>query len=76
MREILRTNDLALISFVDALLADAGIAMCVLDAHTAIACGSTAAIERRVMVADRWFDTASQLVSDARIAVDPGAGDQ
>jgi hypothetical protein len=76
MREILRTNDLALISFVDALLADADISVFVLDAHTAIAYGSAGAIERRLMVADDEYDRAKHLVDDARSALDPERSDQ
>lgn len=71
MRELLRTNDLALISFVDALLAEAGIAVFVFDAHTAIAVGSAGAIQRRIMVADQHFLQAQQLVNDARSALEP-----
>jgi hypothetical protein len=50
MREILRTNDAVLLSFVEALLADARIGYLVLDAHTASVEGSILAIPRRVVV--------------------------
>ena len=50
MREILRTNDPVLLSFVEALLADARIGYLVLDRHTAAIEGSILAIPRRVVV--------------------------
>jgi hypothetical protein len=65
MREILRTNDPVLLSFVEALLADAGIAYGVLDAHTASVEGSILAIPRRVVVDADDAAQAQALVDDA-----------
>ncbi len=51
MREILRTTDIVRLSWLTALLADAGIEAVVLDQHTSVLEGSIGAIPRRLMVA-------------------------
>ena len=51
MREILRTTDIVRLSWLTALLADAGIEAVVLDHHTSVLEGSIGAIPRRLMVA-------------------------
>jgi tRNA1(Val) A37 N6-methylase TrmN6 len=63
MRELLRTNDFVLVSYLEAVLADAGIAAVVLDGHTAVAQGSILAIARRVMVEDEDFAAAERLLA-------------
>lgn len=50
MIELLRTNDMVLISYVSALLADAGVDAVVLDGHMSVLEGSIGAIPRRIMV--------------------------
>ncbi len=67
MVELLRTNDIVRLSFLGALLADAGIETVVLDTHTSILEGSIGAIPRRLMVigddivaARRVLDLASE----------------
>ena len=52
MVELLRTNDLVKLSFLDAVLRDGGIETIVLDQHMSVLEGSAAAIPRRLMVAD------------------------
>ncbi|MEX0923428.1 MAG: DUF2007 domain-containing protein [Rhodovibrionaceae bacterium] len=52
MKELLRSNDLIRISWVEAVLREAGIEVLVLDAHASVLEGSGVAIPRRVMVAD------------------------
>lgn len=52
MIELLRTNDAVLISYVSALLADAGVQAIVLDQHTSVLEGSIGALPRRIMVVD------------------------
>lgn len=52
MKELLRTNDPVRLSFVEAVLAAAGIESVVLDQHTSIVEGSIGAIPRRLVVAD------------------------
>ncbi len=51
MRVMATTNDMVRLSFLQALLADAGIAATVLDGHTSAVEGSIGAIPRRLIVA-------------------------
>ncbi|HEX4194880.1 MAG TPA: DUF2007 domain-containing protein [Stellaceae bacterium] len=50
MRELLRTNDTVRLSWLQAMLASAGIEAVILDTHTSIIEGSAGAIPRRLMV--------------------------
>ncbi|HVA11866.1 MAG TPA: DUF2007 domain-containing protein [Stellaceae bacterium] len=50
MRELLRTNDFVRLSWLQAMLASAGIEAVVLDAYTSIIEGSIGAIPRRLVV--------------------------
>ena len=65
MKELLRTNDLVRLSWIEALLADAGIDCLVLDQHTSLVEGSIAAIQRRLMVDDRDHTRARTLIAEA-----------
>jgi len=65
MKELLRTNDIVRLSWVEALLADAGIGSLILDQHTSLVEGSIGAIPRRLMVAERDYRRALQLVAEA-----------
>jgi hypothetical protein len=62
VRELLRTGDIVRLSFLEALLADAGIDSIVLDRNT----GSVflGAVEPRLMVADEDFSRARWLVAN------------
>jgi hypothetical protein len=64
MKELLRTNDPVRLSFVEALLAAAGIESVVLDQHTSAIEGSISAIQRRIMVDDRDHGRATRLLND------------
>lgn len=67
MEELIRTNDLVLISFVEALLRDAGIEALVLDQNMSVIEGSLGVLPRRVLVpADRAAE-ARKLLTDADI---------
>ena len=66
MKELLRTNDLVFISFVEALLNDAQIEAFVMDAHTSVLEGSINAIQRRVMVADDDAARAQSILREAQ----------
>ena len=68
MRELLRTNDPVTLSWLQALLAEAGIECVVLDSHTSIIEGSIGAIPRRVMVQDGDYLRARTLLAEARPA--------
>jgi len=65
MKELLRTNDLVRLSWLEALLTDAGIGCLVLDEHTSLVEGSIGAIQRRLMVDERDYDRARALLADA-----------
>lgn len=65
MRELLRTNDVVKISWLQALLADAGIETVVLDQHTSIIEGSIGAIPRRLCVLDEDLSRARRVLEDA-----------
>ena len=65
MKELLRTNNIVRLSWLQALLADAGIGSIVLDQHTSLVEGSIGAIPRRLMVAERDHPRARGLISEA-----------
>ncbi len=65
MRELLRTNNIVRLTWVEARLRDAGIECLVLDQHTSLVEGSIGAIPRRVMVADRDHARAQALIAAA-----------
>jgi hypothetical protein len=66
VKELLRTNDMVLVSWTEALLAGEGVATFVLDANMSVLEGSANAIPRRVMVADDDFRAAKRLIDLAR----------
>ena len=68
MVELLRTNDIVLISFVRALLAEANIEMVELDTHTAVLEGSVPMIQRRLMIDDEDERRARRLLKDEGLA--------
>jgi hypothetical protein len=68
MIEIVRTNDLVLISFVEALMRDAGIDFMVADQNMSILEGSIGVLPRRVLVADDEAARARRILVDAGIA--------
>lgn len=65
MRELLRTNDVVKLSWLQALLNDAGIETVVLDAHTSIVEGSIGAIPRRLCVAEADLSRARRVLDEA-----------
>ena len=74
MKELLRTNDLVRLSWVEALLSDAGIECLVLDQHTSLVEGSIGAIQRRLMVGTDDHARAKALIAEAEAAVRSGVG--
>jgi hypothetical protein len=67
MIELLRTNDIVVISFVESLLRDAGIACFVADQNMSIMEGSLGVLARRVLVDADEVDAARRLLTDAGI---------
>lgn len=58
MRELLRTNDLVRLSYLEALLRGEGMEPLVLDGHMSVLEGSAGAIPRRLMVVDEEYSAA------------------
>lgn len=65
MKELVRTNDLVKMSFLQALLTDAGIEHVVLDTHMSITEGSANFIAPRLMVDSEDHARAKRLLAEA-----------
>ena len=65
MKELIRTNDPVLISWLLSALAQEGIEAVVLDTHASIVEGSISAIPRRVMVMDAELLPARRILAEA-----------
>jgi hypothetical protein len=65
MRVVATSNDPVRLSFLTALLADAGIEAVQLDMHTSMAEGSIGAIQRRLAVATEDETQARRVLSEA-----------
>ncbi|WP_420725355.1 DUF2007 domain-containing protein [Hwanghaeella sp. LZ110] len=65
MKELLRSNDMVQLSFIEVLLRDSGIECVVFDGHTSILEGSLGVLPRRVMVLDEDWDAARRVLRDA-----------
>jgi hypothetical protein len=67
MEELLRTNDLVLISFVESLLEEAGIERLVADRNTSIIEGSLGVLQQRILVHADNLEEARALLRDAGV---------
>ncbi|MEL6201851.1 MAG: DUF2007 domain-containing protein [Pseudomonadota bacterium] len=65
MEELIRTNNPVTISFVEALMRDAGIGTFVADQNMSIIEGSIGAIPKRLLVESDRFEQAKRIVKDA-----------
>lgn len=65
MIEIVRTNDLVLIGFLQSLLQDANIPFLVADMHMSALEGMIGVFPRRLLVPDDHVDQARRLIRDA-----------
>jgi hypothetical protein len=65
MRELIRSNDPVLLSYIDALLKEAGLIYQIADMHISVMEGSIAAFPRRVLVDDADFDEAREIIRTA-----------
>jgi len=65
VRELISTNDVALISAVEALLIEAGIPHQILDRQMSVIQGSIGAIPQRILVADDYEPAARELLAEA-----------
>lgn len=62
MKELFRTNDIVLISFIRSLLEEAGIGHLVLDENMSVVEGSLGVLPRRVLVEEARMDEARALL--------------
>lgn len=67
MIELIRTNDAVIISFVEALLRDAGIGSFTADENMSVLDGSIGILPRRIMIDADDANEARQLLTDAGI---------
>ena len=65
MKELLRSNDQVLLSFVSALLNEAGIDFIILDTNMSVMEGSIGILPRRVLVEEGYIDQARNLLTEA-----------
>ena len=70
MEELLRTNDIVLISFAEALLRDADIDALVVDQNMSVIEGSLGILPRRILVPSSQIESARQLLRDAGIGAE------
>ncbi len=70
MKELLRTTDLVRLSFLTALLRNAGIEAFTLDNHMSVLEGSANAIPRRLMVGTDDLTAAKRILRDAGEPID------
>ena len=76
MKELLRTNDIVLISFVESLLKEQNIEHIVVDQHMSILEGSVGAIPRRLLVDSDYNSQARRILHDAGIGNELSETDQ
>lgn len=69
MQELVRTNDTVLLSWIEALLADAEIPTFMLDGHMAIVEGSIGALQKRLMVREEDEAKARAVLREAEITL-------
>jgi hypothetical protein len=75
MKELIRSNDLVYLSYVEALLNEAGVAYEMADMHMSAVVGSIDASPRRILVSDEDWQRAKEIVdaADASPASSDGA---
>ncbi|MBZ0164715.1 MAG: DUF2007 domain-containing protein [Notoacmeibacter sp.] len=74
MKELIRTNDPVIISFVESLMRDAGIAFFVADGNMSILEGSLGVLPRRVLVEEDRLAAARRILVDAGIGAETPEG--
>jgi hypothetical protein len=67
MEELIRTNDMVLISFAESLLKEAGIVYLLADQNMSVIEGSLGVLPRRILVDADALDEARKLMTDAGI---------
>lgn len=70
MEELIRTNDMVLISYVEALLSEAGIGHLVVDQNMSVIEGSLGILPRRVLVDREELGRAREIIEHAGIGAE------
>ncbi|MCP4073393.1 MAG: DUF2007 domain-containing protein [Hyphomicrobiales bacterium] len=70
MKELVRTNDLVLITLIEALLKEQSIDYIVLDQNMSVLEGSIGILPRRIMVVNDDFERARRILIDAEIGTE------
>ena len=65
MKELFRSNDAVLLSFVQAILSDAGVTHQIADGYMSIMEGSLGVLPRRVLVVDDEWAQARRILKEA-----------
>ncbi len=74
MKELFRSNDAVLLSFVEALLNDAGIAHVIVDGNMSIVEGSLGILPRRMLVSVDGWNQALRILKEAELGHVTGHG--
>ena len=69
MQELLRTNDISVIAYANAILNDSGIDVFELDVNTSILEGSIGILPRRLMVREADLTVAQTLMRDHNVSL-------
>ena len=67
MKELFRSNDIVLLSFVEALLSEAGIAHAIVDGNMSIVEGSLGVLPRRMLVSEDQWNQALRVLKEAEL---------
>ncbi len=67
MKELIRTNDLAVIAHVKILLTNENIEYFELDVHMSVLEGSIGILPRRIMISEHHLNKAKRVLSDNKI---------
>jgi hypothetical protein len=70
MIELIRTNDIVLLGFIEMLMTEAGIPCFVADSHMSILEGSISALQRRLMVPAEALPLARRIVAEAGLSAE------
>ncbi len=70
MKELVRTNDLVLITLIEALLKEQSIDYIILDQNMSVLEGSVGAIPRRIMAMNDHYERAKRILIDAQLGVE------
>ena len=65
MKELLRSNEMVFLSWVEALLKSEGVETFILDGHMSVLEGSVSAIPRRIMVSEKDYHRARGVLHES-----------